>query len=124
MKFETSDKPSTDFEKPHIEEGLHIAELKEVKDISEGQYGKRVAFIYTVVEEKVDLALICYSEHKATSDNKLGQTLIAHGVDLGSEIDTDALVGSKVRVMVEDYSLDDKTLASSISKVKPLAEKA
>ncbi len=125
MKFQT-DKEGSNFEKPHIEEGLHIGELTEVKDIKDGEHGKRVAFIYKIVEKDVSLPLTCYSKNKATPQNKLVQTLIAHGLDLGSEIDTDALIGSKVRVLVEDYEtvVDSESItASAISKVKTLAEK-
>jgi len=124
MKFKTSNEESKDFEKPHIKEGLYPAELKEVKEISDGTYGKRVAFIYSIIDQDVELAFICYSENEASPANKLGQTLQAHGVDLGKEIDTDPLIGTKAQVLVEDYNLKDDVKASSISKVKPLAEKA
>ena len=125
MKIKTSQESSTNFEKPKIEEGLYTAELKEVKDISDGQYGKRVAWIYSVLPDKTELSLVAYVPEVATPENKFGKTLIAHGVDLGNEVEVDALKGSKVRVMVEDYEYDyegQKKTASSISKVKPLAE--
>ena len=121
-------KESTDFEKPHIEEGLYLAELKEVKEVSPGKFGDRVAFIYKILEKDVELAYLCYSKNPASLANKLGKALIAHGLDLGGEIDTDALVGSKVRVMVEDYDITNEKdeitgTGSSVSKVKPLSEK-
>jgi len=129
MKIKTSPEGSKNFERPHIEEGLYEAKLKEVKDISDGQYGKRIAFIFTVVyEEKkeIELSHIAYVPDTATPDNKFGKVLQAFGFDLGKEIDTDPLVGVSVRVMVEDYEYEEdskKQTASSISKVKSLVSK-
>jgi len=125
MKIKTSPEGSKNFEKPKIEEGLYSAKLIEVKDISDGQYGKRVSFIYRVSPSDTELALVCYVPEIATPENKFGKTLIAHGVDLGKEIETDALVGTEVRVMVEDYDYEEdkvKKTASSISKVKAALE--
>jgi len=128
MKIQSSQESGKgSFERPHIEEGLYEAKLKEVKEISDGQYGKRVAFIFTVKEghKEVDLTHITYVPEVATPENKFGKVLIALGCDLGKEIETDSLVGFSARVMVEDYSYEDndkKETASSISKVKPLVE--
>ncbi|MGC9309860.1 MAG: hypothetical protein ACP5D2_04165 [Candidatus Nanoarchaeia archaeon] len=130
MKIETTTK-TTEFERPHIEEDIKVAELREVKEISEGQYGPRVAFVYHIIDDDVELAHVCY-KNKATEDNKIGKVLMAHGLEIkDGEVDTEPLIGTKVRVMVEDYTYEveeegkkvEKT-ASSISKVKPLAEKA
>jgi len=133
MEFETSTKSKTEaFELVHLEEGIYEATLKEVKDISDGQYGQRVAFIYTI--EGKDLALVCYKT-KATLDNKIGQTLIAHGVKIDdSKVDTDNLPKKVVRAWVDDYSPKDEKgqpkkddngkviVSSTISKVKSLIE--
>jgi hypothetical protein len=130
MKFTTSTKErSADFEPVHLPEGIYVATLKEVKNVSEGQYGERVAWIYDV--EGKELALVCYKT-KATNENKLGQTLIAHGIVINDEeVETEALIGTKVRAWVEDYSKEfevnghpKKTISSIITKVKPLEEKA
>ena len=127
MKINTSLEGSKNFERPHIEEGLYEAKLKEVKDISDGQYGKRVAFIFSILakEKEVELSHITYVPEIATPDNKFGKVLQAFGVDLGEEVETDSIVGKSVRVMVEDYEYDEenhKKIASSISKVKSLAQ--
>ncbi len=131
MKIQSSQESGKgSFERPHIEEGLYEAKLKEVKEISDGQYGKRVAFIFTINAsgKDVDLTHITYVPEVATPENKFGKVLIALGCDLGKEIETDSLVGVSCRVMIEDYHPRDengketKELASSISKVKPLAE--
>jgi len=127
MKINTSKEATKNFERPKIEEGLYTALLKEVKEISEGQYGKRVALIYAVQPSNTEVSFVCYVPETATPENKFGKTLIAHGVDLGKEIDTDGLINSTVKVMVEDYEYEEdgnKKLASSISKVKPLVEKS
>jgi hypothetical protein len=127
MKIKTSPEGSKNFERPHVEEGLYEAELKEVKDISEGQYGKRVAFVFEVLikDKKAELSHITYVPEIATPENKFGKVLQAFGCDLGSEIETDSLKGSSVRVMVEDYEYEEdkeKKIASTISKVKPLVQ--
>ena len=129
MKLEMSTKTKgTDFERAKIEEGIYPATLKEVKDISEGQYGARVAFIYEI--EGKEFALVCYKT-RATADNKLGQTLIAHGVKIeDADIDTENLPNAKVKAWVEDYETEIekdkkkvKAVYSTISKVKPMTEK-
>ena len=124
MKLETTTtSKTTEFERAHIEEGVHTATLKEVKDIPEGEYGPRVAFIYEV--EGKELAHVAYKK-PATPDNGIGKTLIAHGVDLSSgEVDTNNLPNNQVKVFVEDYEYEqdgNKKKASGISKVKPLED--
>ena len=132
MKIKTSTKEKgTDFERARIEEGIHLAELKEIKEISEGTYGQRVAFIYNIIDKNAELALVCYLPEAATSENRFGQTIMAHGVKIDDkEIDTDSIVGTKVNAWVEDfeYEVEEngnkvKKKASSISKVKPINEK-
>jgi len=126
MKIRTSPEGSRNFERPNIEEGLHEAKLKEVKEITDGQYGKRVAFIFTIIAngKETELSHIAYVPEVATPENKFGKVLLSLGVDLGNEIDTEPLIGNSVKVMVEDYEYEEngkKLIASSISKVKPLA---
>ncbi len=127
MELEMSTKSeSIEFERVRLEEGVYEAELKEVKDITEGTYGPRVAFIY-IVDSK-ELAYVCYKT-KATEDNKLGKALIAHGVKIqDTKVNTDNLPKNKVRVWVEDFKVRDKDgketkeIASTVSKVKQFAE--
>ena len=125
MLIKTSAESGKNFERPHIAEAIYTGELTEVKDIADGQYGKRLALIYkiNVNEKEIKLSHICYVPEVATPDNKLGKVLIAHGVDLGKQVELNSLVGTKARVMVEDYEFEEdgkKDIASSISKVKPL----
>ena len=127
MELKTSTKSTANFDPVHIEEGIYKATLKEVKDISEGKYGPRVAFIYTIkLEDKeVDLAFVTY-KLTATKDNKIGQTLMAHGAVIDDKpVDTANLPNREVRVWVEDFTKeveeDGKKITkkgSSISKVK------
>jgi len=130
MKVKTSIKgKSTDFERPHIPEEIYTAELKEIKEISDGQYGSRVAFIYKIIDKEVELALVCYKPEIATTENRFGQTLMAHGIEIkdNQEVETDSLIGTKVRAWVEDFDFEtevdgkkEKKKASAISKVKPI----
>ena len=70
MELQMSTKTKSEgFERVHIPEEVYDAELKEVKDISEGQYGQRVAFIYKVTaKETVECVLPVLKEYgiKAT----------------------------------------------------------
>lgn len=128
MKVPTSKEGSDSFPKPKIPEGFYEAQLKEVKEVKEGQYGDRVGFVFNVTanNQPFDLIHICYVPQRATPDNKFGRVLMALGCELGSEIETDHLVGRSARVVVEDYEYTDnegnKKVASSIAKVKPLSE--
>lgn len=131
MEISTSTKITSNFETVHIEDGIYVAALKEVKDISDGQYGPRVAFVYDVKtnEKTVELALVCY-KLTATTENKIGQTLLAHGVELNdSTINTDNVPNKEVRVWVDSYVREVeengqkvKKEASIITKVKPKVE--
>lgn len=131
MEISTSTKTTSNFETVHIEDGIYVAALKEVKDISDGQYGPRVAFVYNVKanEKTVELALVCY-KLTATTENKIGQTLLAHGVELNdSTINTDNVPNKEVRVWVDSYVREVeengqkvKKEASIITKVKPKVE--
>jgi len=138
MKIHTAEKSGTDldaFEKPLIDEGFYEAKLVEVKDIAEGKYGARVGFLYQIEGKQDTLIHIVGIPMKATPDNKYGRVLMAHGIKLdGQEVDTDILIGSKVKVVVENYELKDedgnvlrdkegnKKRASIIAKVKPLVD--
>jgi len=131
MEFETAKESKPQFDIVRVEEGIYQGTLKEVKDISDGQYGARVAFIYNFKANDKDtqLALVCY-KLVATPDNKLGQALMAHGVKIEEgKFDTDNLPQKTVRIFVEDYTRtveeDGKKVekkASIITKVKPLVE--
>ena len=133
MKIPTSTKErSTDFERVHIEEGIYPAELTEVKEVSEGQYGSRSVFLFKIIEKDVTIGHLVYTVNSATKENKLGKCLIALGCEINDEeVDTDKLVGKTVRAWVDDYDYEEekdgkkiKKVASSISKVKPLAEES
>jgi len=127
MKIKTNPDGSSSFEKPHIDEGIYEGKLKEVKPISDGQYGKRVSFIFEVLEAGktiAELAHVVYVPEVATPENKFGKALLSLGVDLGPEVETDALSGNTAKVIVEDYEYEQDgkaKLGSTISKVKPIA---
>jgi len=67
MKINTSKEATKNFERPKIEEGLYTALLKEVKEISKGQYGKRVALIYAVQPSNTEVSFICYVPRNCNS---------------------------------------------------------
>ena len=129
MEIQTSTKEKGKaFEKVRIPEDVYIAEFVGDKDVSDGEYGARMILVFNIPEKNVELAYICY-KREATKDNKLGQALLAMGQKLdGSKIETSKLIGTKVKIFVEDYETKDvddkgnKMMASGISKVKPLVE--
>lgn len=115
-----------EFERPRIPEEMYEAVLKEVKEVSDGQYGSRIAWVFTIVpqkkvEEAVELAMLTYA--KATKGSKCTKVYEALGgkFEEGKSIQTEPLIGKMVRVMVEDYEKDDEKF-STITKVKPLQE--
>jgi len=127
MELEMSTKAKSEgFERVHIEEGVYTAELIEVKDISDGQYGPRVAFIYKILPDNKELAYVAYKVI-ATAENKLGKALIAHGKEIeDGKVDTDNLPTKTVKVWVEDFETEKdgkKETGSTISKVKTITEK-
>jgi len=127
MKFETGEtKP---YERARIPDEIYPATFVGIKDIKDGKFGKRVALIFEVECEgkKVELATVAYSK-LATPKNYLGTIFVALGAKVdGTPLDTDSLIGKSCRVVVEDYTyknVDGKeATASTITKVKPLAEK-
>lgn len=115
-----------EFEKPRIPEEMYEAVLKEVKAVSDGTYGPRVAWVFTIlpqkkVEEAVELAMLTYVN--ATKGSKCTKVYEALGgkFEEGKTIQTELLIGKMARVMVEDYEKDDEKF-STITKVKPLQE--
>lgn len=126
MKVETGQ--TTKYERVRIPDEIYIAEFKGTKDIKDGKYGKRVVFLFNVDYNGkiIELGRITYAK-KATPKNDIGNILMALGATLdGKELDIDSFISKKCRVVVEDYEYDDngqKKIASTIAKVKPLAEK-
>jgi hypothetical protein len=119
MEIEMSQK--SEFEKPRIEEGLYPARLKEIKDISAGEYGDRVVLIFQVDKEKVDLSMIAYK--KISPGTKLGQAFLALGAEIvDGKLDTEGYVGKECKIMVEDYEDKDGDTRSGVTKVKPVTE--
>lgn len=128
MEFETGQ--SAKYERVRIPDETYSAELKEIRDVKDGKFGPRVAFIFEIDIEgkKVELAKLCYKK-KATQKNDIGNVLLVLGAKLdGSKVEVDKFIGSKVRVVVEDYTYKDESdgkdkIASTISKIKPLVVK-
>lgn len=122
MKIKTATE-QMGFEKIKVPEDWYNVVLTEVKDVSEGKYGPRVAFVCKLKDyvPETELALICQKSEVATPNNKLGQTLEVFGIDLSSgEIDTEAIVGKEARALVENYKDSEGKEGSTITKVKKL----
>ena len=112
-----------EFEKICIKEGFYPGTLKEVKEITPGKYGDRLALIFDVQtdDEVVELAKVVYK--KITPESALTGVMQVFGFEWkeGENFDTDKLVGKKATVVVENYESDGEK-ASTISKVKPVEE--
>jgi len=110
------------FEKAHIQEGIHPAELFAVSDTPDGQYGPRVALDFWVYygkkERPVKIGRIFGK--KLSPKSKLWEALTALGAELevGKKVDTNELLGRFCRVVVEDYIDNDGNTVSGITKVK------
>lgn len=109
------------FEKPHIGEGLYHAELQDIKDIAEGQYGQRVALVFQVFTGKeqspVELPLVVYKN--LTPKSKLTVALQALGAKItpGKVIRTDDFIGRPCRVFVKNYTMQSGAEASVVEQV-------
>ena len=113
-----------EFNKPRIEEGIYEAHLSKVKELSEGQFGKRIAWIFLIPDAKpqrVELAKVTYLN--ATPNSECTKVLLALGYEYekGKTFNTEELMGKKVRVWVEDFQRSkEEDPFSTIAKVKPL----
>lgn len=115
-----------EFEKVLIKEGFYQGTLKEVKEISAGKWGDRLALVFDVQTDEgiVELARVVYK--KLTPDTEFMKVLSIFGYEWkeGDKFETDKLIGKKATVVVESYDYeegDNTKQASTISKVK-LAE--
>lgn len=123
MKFNTSN-DAPDFEMPRIDEGVYTGELVDVQDF-ESDYGKGLRFFYKAEGKDVKLTHLCSIPQNIHPETKLGSLFIAHGKDLGGEVDVNQLIGTKAKIFVEDKerTRDGQTITfSNISKVKRIEE--
>ena len=126
MKVETGQ--NARFEKARIPDDVYPAIFKGTREIKDGKYGKRAAFLFEVDYNgnKIELAKLVYIK-KATPKNDIGTVMMALGAALdGKEVDIDSFIGTRCRVVVEDYDYDDngtKKIASTIDKVKSIADR-
>ncbi|MFC1828057.1 hypothetical protein ACFL0O_00410 [Thermodesulfobacteriota bacterium] len=115
------------FEKAHITEGIHHAELMGISDAPDGQYGPRVALdfnvYYSMKEGPARIGRVFGK--KLTPKSKLWESIVALGgkPEVGKDFDMDSLLGNPCRVMVEDYEDNDGKTVSGINKVKTPNEK-
>lgn len=115
----------TTFERPCIEEGVYTCECVDVKEISEGKFGERIAIVCLIEQKNVELSKIVYK--KLTSASAATKVLAAFGFEFkdGVTFDFDSLKGKRARAWVENYEMmvDEKsTKVSGISKFKPIEE--
>lgn len=113
---------SKDFDKPRIAEGFYHCECKEVKRVSDGQYGERIAFICKILEKDVDLVKVVYL--KLTPDTGCMAVLEAFGVEFveGEKFNFENMQGKVAIAVVEDYVYQhngEERCASTITKFKP-----
>lgn len=116
----------TQYTKVHIKEGLYHAEVLDIRDISDGEYGSRLAVVFNVypdvAKDPVQIALVAYKS--ITPNSKLTKTLtpIDPDVQRKEKIDTDDYIGTYCRVLVDDYKTRDGLRASAVVKVLPRDE--
>ncbi len=117
---------SNGFERAHISEGLHHAVFLNISDAPDGKFGARVALDFAVYFSKTQkpVKIGRVFGKKLTPKSQLWEALESIGADIevGEEIDINALMGRKCRVMIEDYKDNEGKIASGISKVKSMGE--
>jgi len=110
------------FEKAHIPEGIHNAELVDIKDTSDGQYGPRVILDFEIYYSKNEgpAKIGRFLGKKLTPKAKLWEAFVSLGgkPEVGKPFSTDDLLGNPCRVMVEDYEDNDGKTVTGITKVK------
>ena len=110
------------FERAHIPEGIHHAELIRISDAPDGQYGPRVALDFRVYYSKTEQPALIgrVFGKKLTPKSKLWEAFEALTTDIkvGTKIETDNLIGKSCRVVVEDMSDSEGKTISVISRVK------
>lgn len=113
---------SSGFEKPHISEGLHHAQLMRISDAPDGKFGARVALDFIVYYNRMKnpVKIGRVFGKKLTPKAQLWEAFESLGANLqvGTYFDTKTLTGKKCRVMVEDYKDNDGKIVSGITKVK------
>jgi len=110
------------YEKAHIQEGIHHAELVEISDAPDGKYGARVALDFVVFynknEKPVKIGRI-FGKILTPKSHLWGASEALGGKpEVGKKFNMDTLLGNPCRVMVEDYEDGDGKTVSGISKVK------
>lgn len=117
---------SNGFERPHIPEGLHHAELLSNSDAPDGKFGARIALDFVVYHSKTEkpVKIGRVFGKKLTPKAQLFDALESIGANLevGNNFDIDSLLGNKCRVMIEDYKDNEGKVVSGITKVKTLGE--
>ena len=121
MKFNTTN-DAPDFEMPKIAEGIYTGELVDVQEF-ESEYGKGLRFYYNVEGQDVKLTHLTSIPKNVHPDTKLGALFIAHGKDLGGEVELEQLIGTKAKLLVEDKvrtKNGQSVTFSNISKIKKI----
>ncbi len=117
---------SNGFERPHIQEGLHHAEFLSSNDAPDGKFGARIALDFVVYPGKTQkpVKIGRVFGKKLTPKARLWEALESIGatLEVGKELDIDSLLGSRCRVMVEDYKDNEGKMVSGITKVKTPGE--
>ena len=111
------------FEKAHIPEGIHHAELIGINDAPDGQYGPRIALDFQVYYSKKEgpAKIGRVFGKKLTPKSQLWSAIEALGgkTEIGEDFDMDSMLGNPCRVMVEDYKDQNSgDTVSGINKVK------
>ncbi len=119
MKIEAEE---TKFEKPHIPEGLHHAEFVAINNAPDGQYGPRVVLDFMVYYSRHEnpVRIGRFLGKKLTPRSILWSAVVELGgkPEVGKEFDIDQLLGNPCRVMVEDYTDNERKAVSGITKIK------
>jgi hypothetical protein len=94
-------------EYPEIEPGEYVAQLIEIKETvskRNPQFGPSVRFAFRILEHPFVNAIVSgLASAKLLAGNKLDKWLTGLGyeIEIGGDLDTDKLVGRKVRIVVD-----------------------
>lgn len=109
---------TTEFEKIVVPEDMYEAILVEVRDIPDGQYGARIAAVFSIdtKEGAKEVSRVC--SKKITPNTALGKIVLAMGAEITEgKMSMDELYGKPCRILIKNYKDNDGDQRSGVDNV-------
>jgi len=116
MEIESSQ--SAEFEKVVVAEDMYEALLTEVRDIPDGQYGARVAAVFSIDTKDgiKEVSRVC--SKKITPNTALGKIVMVMGAEITEgKMNMTELYGKPCRILIKNYKDNDGDTRSGVDNV-------